>query len=62
MPDASQGACDTDRGSHLPRHGLEFLLAALLWGNLTLSETQFLVGQDSERRILLLLKQKLNIL
>lgn len=37
MPDASQGACDTDRGSHLPKHGLEFLLAALLWGNLTLS-------------------------
>lgn len=37
MPDASQGAYDTDRGSHLPKHGLEFLLAALLWGNLTLS-------------------------
>lgn len=37
MPDASPGACDTDRGSHLPKHGLEFLLAALLSGNLTLS-------------------------
>lgn len=30
--DASKRACDADGGFHLPKCGLEFLLAAPLWG------------------------------
>lgn len=64
IPDASQGVCGTDGGFHLPKPSLEFLLAASLWGSQSVcfSEAQFMVGQDSERRVLVPLEQKLNIL
>lgn len=52
-PDASPGACGANGSFHLPKSGLEFLLAAPLWGNQSVfSDTQFMV--DIEKRIDLL--------
>lgn len=62
IPDASQGSYGTDGGFHLPRSGSDFLLAASHWGSQSacVSETQFTADQDSERRILVPLEQKLS--
>ena len=60
-PGASPGARGANGSFHSPKSGLEFLLAAPLWGSQSVfSNTQFVV--DIEKRILVPLEQKLNIL